>query len=136
MLPFSEVNLFACLGATIACMLLGMLWYGPLFGKPWMKLVGLTKKDADKDMAKTMAMGLANSFLTAYGIGLLLLILTPADTHQAIMYILVPWFAFSAMGIFSDSIWAKASWKLSWINTGYTLFLTLITTTILMNWPW
>jgi len=30
--------------ATIASFIFGFLWYGPLFGKQWMNLMGFTKK--------------------------------------------------------------------------------------------
>ena len=136
MLPFSEVNLLACLGATVACMLLGMLWYGPLFGKQWMKLVGLKEEDCKEGMGKTMAMGLINTYLTTFALGLLLIMMVPTSLTEAITYALIPWFAFSAMGIISDSIWAKASWNLSFINVGYTFFMTLIMSSVLMAWPW
>jgi hypothetical protein len=35
---FASVNFLAILAAAVANLLLGFLWYGPLFGKPWMKL--------------------------------------------------------------------------------------------------
>jgi hypothetical protein len=37
-----DVSLLATVVATVAGFLLGGLWYGPLFGRRWMALVGVT----------------------------------------------------------------------------------------------
>lgn len=43
-----DVSVIALLLATAVNMVVGSVWYGPLFGKSWQRLVGLS----DKDMAK------------------------------------------------------------------------------------
>ncbi|MDO8488446.1 MAG: DUF1761 family protein [bacterium] len=35
------VNYLAILAAAVLSMVLGFLWFGPLFGQTWMKLMGL-----------------------------------------------------------------------------------------------
>ena len=39
-----EINWLAVLVAAISAFVLGGLWYGPLFGKAWMKHSGMTEK--------------------------------------------------------------------------------------------
>jgi hypothetical protein len=41
----SDINWLAVLVATVIYMVLGALWYGPLFGKAWMKAVGWAGPD-------------------------------------------------------------------------------------------
>ena len=41
----TDLNYFAILVAGISNMVLGFLWYGPLFGKMWMGLIGKTAED-------------------------------------------------------------------------------------------
>lgn len=41
-----EINILAIVLAVVVSMVLGMLWYGPLFGNQWMALVGKKKEDA------------------------------------------------------------------------------------------
>jgi hypothetical protein len=36
------INYLAVIAAAIAAVGVGVLWYGPLFGKEWMKLMGYT----------------------------------------------------------------------------------------------
>lgn len=44
---YSDVNFLAILVAGVMHMILGFLWYGPLFSKPWMKLVGMTQQSSN-----------------------------------------------------------------------------------------
>ncbi len=62
------INYLAILLCGVASMVLGYLWYGPLFGKPWMKMVGMTKEKmaAAKDsMPKTYGIMFVSSLFMA-----------------------------------------------------------------------
>lgn len=41
-----EINWLAVLAASLVGFVVGGLWYGPVFGKTWMQIVGLTEADA------------------------------------------------------------------------------------------
>lgn len=65
------VNYFAVLLCGVSAMVLGFLWYGPLFGKPWMKLMG--KKATDlmmpkEEMPKTYGLMFVASLIMAYAL--------------------------------------------------------------------
>jgi hypothetical protein len=36
-----QINWFAVIASTVAAFILGGLWYGPLFSKPWMREMGV-----------------------------------------------------------------------------------------------
>src|SRR3989344_1816524 len=59
------VNYLSVLFAAIASMILGFLWYGPLFGKAWVKLSGISKKDIGKAKKEGMGRKYFFEFLTA-----------------------------------------------------------------------
>lgn len=40
-----EMNFYAILVAALSTLLVGFVWYGPLFGKAWMKENGFTEED-------------------------------------------------------------------------------------------
>src|SRR3989344_4713354 len=65
-----QINLMAVVLAAIASMVLGFVWYGPLFGKQWMKLSGMTQKDMEtakkKGMEKMHAIAMMGSLVMAY----------------------------------------------------------------------
>ena len=57
--------------AGVASFALGWAWYGPLFGKPWMRMVGIAKPDhitpsVKKQMMKSALGGLICALLMAY----------------------------------------------------------------------
>ena len=66
------INLLAVLGAAIAAMIIGMIWYSPsVFGKKLMLYVGQTAESmavsgAKKSMAKNYAINFLGSLVTAY----------------------------------------------------------------------
>ncbi|MCA9382835.1 DUF1761 domain-containing protein [Candidatus Dojkabacteria bacterium] len=59
-----EVHYASILLATVASMVIGMLWYGPVFGNIWLGLVGKKKEDmqmkpSDMPMAVVVALLMA-----------------------------------------------------------------------------
>ena len=66
MLTFS-VNWLAVVVSIIANMVIGALWYGPLFGKRWMQELGLTMEDIQSgQMWQPYLIAILNSFLMAF----------------------------------------------------------------------
>src|SRR5437867_3970847 len=64
-----DINYMAVGAAALSQVVLGFLWYGPLFGKMWMKMMGLGQADMDKakgGMSKSYALMLVGSLVGAY----------------------------------------------------------------------
>jgi TRAP-type C4-dicarboxylate transport system permease small subunit len=71
---YPEVNYLAILVCGLVSMVLGSLWYGPLFGKPWMAMIGIKKPDVmtpaiKKMMAKSYSIMFIGSLLMAFILG-------------------------------------------------------------------
>ncbi len=49
MVSFSSINWLAVVVGTILSMVLGALWYGPLFGQYWLKLIGKTEDELESN---------------------------------------------------------------------------------------
>lgn len=64
------VNYMAVLMAAVANMVLGFLWFGPVFGKLWMKHSGMTSEMMEaakkQGMGKSYALMALGSLLMAY----------------------------------------------------------------------
>jgi hypothetical protein len=58
-----HINYIAVIVVTILSFVIGGLWYGPLFGKPWMKEMNMTEEDAKK---ANMAMIFGVSFILTF----------------------------------------------------------------------
>ena len=135
MLPFSDVNLLAVLIAALAAFIIGYFWYGPIFGKAWMKELGLSDKGKPEHAGKSIAQGALNMLITAYVLGLLLVLIAPSSLGDALAFGVAAWLGLKATTEASSVIWEKRTLKLFLINQVYELFAVLIMVTIFMSWP-
>ncbi|MAD97778.1 MAG: hypothetical protein CMB99_10675 [Flavobacteriaceae bacterium] len=61
-----EFNFLIFLGAAFVPMIIGFVWYGPLFGKAWMNLIGFTEESLKEgNMLVIMGLSLVFSFILA-----------------------------------------------------------------------
>ncbi|MGB1049844.1 MAG: DUF1761 domain-containing protein [Rhodothermales bacterium] len=65
---YPEVNYLAVFVASLIPMVVGSLWYGPLFGQKWMGMIGKTEEElrADFNPAKTYGITWVFAFIMAY----------------------------------------------------------------------
>src|SRR5690606_24898948 len=73
----SQLNYIAVILATLSSFIVGFIWYSEtVFGKIWMKLVGLNQSDLSNNpnMGRTFAVTGVFSFFTAVTLGCLLII--------------------------------------------------------------
>ena len=114
-----QPSLLATLLATVLSFVLGGLWYGPVFGKSWMRLVGVTEATLRQNFnpAKTYGITFVLAFLSSYVFGMFL----GADPSMALGV-----GAGAAAGIFwvAASLWTNDLFEgrpfaLTVINGGY-----------------
>ncbi len=121
-----SVNYLAVVISLITYTLLGMLWYGPLFGKPWMKLSGLAGTDMNSpEMKKAQMAGYISSLISSF-----IALLTLAIAMRA-MGVTGPVagllsgaglaFGFIAMTLVGEAAWHHTPWGLVAINSGYRI---------------
>jgi hypothetical protein len=68
---FELVNWLSVFVAALSGFVIGFPWYGALFGKPWMRLTGMTKeKGAEANMAMVYGGAYVLSLIAASGIAL------------------------------------------------------------------
>lgn len=69
-----DTNFLAVLVAGIVPMVVGALWYGPIFGKRWLGLMGLTEEEVAKDFnpLKTYGVSFVLALATAFVLAQLL----------------------------------------------------------------
>jgi hypothetical protein len=122
------VNYFAVLTAGIAAMVVGFLWYGPLFGKEWMRLVGLTAEKmekAKKKMGQTYAIMFAGSLVMAWILFHFIWYAAPGafTLFIAVKVAIYAWIGFVATVSLSRILFSpeRKSMRLFMIENGYTL---------------
>ena len=133
-----EVNYLAVLVSAIISMIIGFLWYGPLFGKQWMALMGFKVKDMEKAKEK----GMMTSYLAAF-IGALLMAFVLAHVIVAFEATTIlegiqggfwVWLGFIVTTMLGSVLWEGKSIKLFWLNSIHSLVVLAITGAILAVW--
>lgn len=133
-----QVNYVAVLVAGIIMMVLGYLWYGPLFGKPWMKLMGLSKSSMKgmktdmmiKNYGLMFVSALILSYVAAFGIP----VFQANSIPLALSYAFWIWLGFIATTMFGGVLWAKKPVKLFIIDSGYYLVGLIIISVMFALW--
>lgn len=137
------VNYLAVFVAAVASIVLGFLWYGPLFGKPWMKIMGFTTADMEKakkqGMGKTYFLMTAGSLVMAFVLSHVVVFsaayLKSTPLMTGIMTGFWMWLGFLATTQIDEQLWGNKPWKLYAINTGYRLVSLVAMGVILSLWP-
>jgi hypothetical protein len=121
------LNHLAIVTAALVAFIIGGAWYGPLFGKTWMREVGLTPEAAAAgNQAKIFGLAFLFTLVMAYNLGFFL-----GDPSiglgMAAFYGFATGFGWIAMGLFIVGLFERRSAKLMLINGGYmTVTLTLM----------
>ena len=120
------INWFAILGATIVGFAVGFLWYGPLFGKAWMKTVGMTEEDAQQgNMLKIFGISFVCQFIMAYCLAMFFG--NGLGAVEGGLYGFLTGFAWVALALTVNSLYEQKPWQYMVINGGYwTVTFTLM----------
>lgn len=135
------INWIAVLAAAVVSMITGYVWYGPLFGKAWMKEVGLSKADMDKrDKTIGMRMGtlFVGSILMAWVFNHALIFaidyLGIGGVNGALMGAFFNWLGFIMPVTLGMKLMEDRSWKLWTIQNGYYLVTLALMGVVLVMW--
>lgn len=132
------VNLVAVVVAAVASMVLGFLWFGPLFGKPWMKRMGFTQKDVDrqkrKGMATTYFMGFIGALVTSYVLAHFVFYTGSVDAVSGAVTGFWIWLGFVATVLLGMVLWEGKPLALYFLNAGYYLVNLAVMGAILAAW--
>lgn len=121
-----SVNYLAVVGSLIAYTILGMLWYGPLFGKPWMKLVGKDTMDMNSPENKKSAMigyisSLVSGFVALLTLAVVLNAMSISGAVNGMLGGAGLAFGFIAMTLVGEAAWHDTPWGLVALNSGYRI---------------
>jgi hypothetical protein len=131
---FAMVNWLAVLVAALSGFVIGALWYGPLFGKAWMRLTGMTKeKGAQASMAVTFGGAYVLNVIAALGIA------TVSVDHTGVMFALhvglLGAFFFVAPALGVIYLFEQQPFRLWLVNAGYQLVNFAAMGAIIGAWP-
>lgn len=129
-----EINYMAVLVAGVANMVLGAIWYGPLFCKQWMALSGMTKEKIEKakpNMNTLYAAGFIVSLVMAYVLAWFVGVAESMDA--ALMTGFWLWLGFIATVTAGNVLWKGEPRQLWMLDNGYRLLALLVMSAILFS---
>ncbi len=137
-----EPSYIIILGGAIVSMIVGGIWYGPLFGKKWIEICGVTEMDIEKrkQMQKeAMPLYLTQFLLTILQLFVLVNQMTWGGwTAQAIGVSFFYWLGFIMPTIAGSAMWnndpSKVKWARFLIQSGYQLVMFLIFGLMIQMW--
>jgi hypothetical protein len=140
-MPQVPINYLAVLIAAIASMVVGSIWYGPLFGKPWMALMGITQekmKAGKKNMGQTYALAFVGALIMSYVLAHSLIFasayLKVSGMSAGLMAGFWSWLGFVLPLTLGSVLWEGKSWKLWLLNASHWLVDLLVMGAILAMW--
>lgn len=136
------INYWAVIAATVASIALGFAWFGPLFGKQWMHLIGLTKEDVKegkkRGMHKTYAILAVATFVMAYVMAHSLYYASAVTriggVDAGVSAGFWNWLGFMAPVLLGGVLWEGRPWKYWFIVAGYYLVSLMLMGVILAVW--
>jgi len=143
--PNIQINMTAVLIAVVANVILGAVWYMPLFGKAWAKEMkfDMTQKPPASVMYRGMAIMVIGSFLMTYVFAHNIAVWNPVTWGQpastmstmqnACMAAFFTWLGFFLPQDLGRMAWENNSWKLFFINAGYHFISLFVVAMILVN---
>lgn len=137
-----SVNYLAIVAAAAAAMVIGAVWYGPLFGKRWRVLTGISMEEM-KSMPLTpiqaMGIGFVVMLVMAYVLNHVIALgsayYNETGTTSGLMTAFWVWLGFVATTQVGVVLWEGKSWKLFGLNTIYSLVSLGVMSIILVLWP-
>jgi hypothetical protein len=123
--PSIELDIGMIVIAAAVNMGIGMLWYSPsVFGKRWMKAIGMSSDHKPKDMGFTYSLMFVASLVTAFALELLIESMLVSSALAGLMVGFWAGIGFVATSGLSQYLFDphKKSLELYFINNGYYTF--------------
>ncbi len=135
----SYISTGAVIGSMILSVLLGFVWYGPLFGKAWMRLSGLTMP-TDKPGFLVMLKPMLLSFIGAILMSCVLSFVSffhhsyfgVSGMSPTLSIAFLMWLGFIVPAYLNLKAWEGKPWALFFINTGYWLVFLLASAALIV----
>ena len=135
------INYLAVLVCGILSMVIGFVWYGPLFGKKWMEIVGADSKSIEeqKKMQQSAVPLYALQFLlTLFQVYVLAYLIFVWPGASGVKLSLFLWVGFVLPIIAGSAMWNNDSSRVAWtrflIQAGYQLVMFILFGYILTAW--
>ena len=139
-MPVVPINYWAILVCGVVAMIIGSLWYGPLFGKLWMSFYSSKEIEAGKKkgMAKQYGIMFVGSLVMAYVLAHAYVFastyLHASGWIGGVVAAFWNWLGFVAPVTMGGVLWEGKSWRLWILNNAYNLVTLSVMGVIIAVW--
>lgn len=134
-MPQVDVNYLAVIVAAVLQMVLGFLWYGPLFGKTWMGFMKITPaKVSQQVMTRMYAWSAVMSLITAYVLSLVVDYMGAKTVGAGVVAGFWPWLGFVVPVTAASLLYENRPFGLWVLNAGYQLVSLALMGALLAAW--
>lgn len=112
-----SVNYLAIATGAVLSMIIGAIWYGPMFGKKWMEIVGVSPEDQEARKKKQKSAGplyVVQFVLTLFQVLVLAHLVADTKLVGGIERSLWIWAAFVIPTLAGTIMWTNEAGKLKW----------------------
>ena len=135
------INYWAVLVCGILAMVIGFVWYGPLFGKKWIEIVGMNYENEDKRkemMKESRKLYVTQFILTLFQVWVLAYYIEGWKGASGLVNALWIWSAFVVPTVAGACMWTAEAPKIKWarflIQAGYQLMVFVVFGFVLQTW--
>ena len=136
---YSTINLWAVAASAIASMIIGSIWYGPLFGKLYTREAGLAALPAEEQqrMMKSMWKSYILQFIASCVMFFVLAWYITTSYHPGVSGGVANafglWLGFVVPPAFGNTLWGGKK-SLFWLSVGNMLITLLVAGAIIGYW--
>jgi hypothetical protein len=134
-----EINLWAVLVSAIASMVIGSIWFGPLFGKKFIHEMGMDQWSPERqakekaNMWKSYVLQFVASLVMFYVLARFISQAGDLTVGNGICTALLVWIGFLVPTKIGDTIWG-GKWTIFWMVIGNALVTSVAVGAILGAW--
>lgn len=131
-----KINHLAVWASVVLLTVLGFLWYGPLFGDPWMAMVGLDRASVEANPPGA-GIWITNIIATVVPVYVLAWLFTKLNVESALrgagLGLLIS-FSFIFLSTMTSDMFAQNPYALSWITGGFSMLAITLAGLVLGAW--
>lgn len=133
MFEFSAVNWLAVVVGAVVNMVIGFLWYGPLFGTTWMQWIGKSADEIESDSSMYI-FSAASALVTAFVLALTVAAFGATTLTGGALLGAIVWLGIGASATLVYSIFEGPPLNVWTLHVGYQLVVFVIMGALFAVW--
>ena len=134
-MTISAINWLAVLVAGVSAFVVGGIWYGPLFGKAWQQMNGISDEQIKaSSQAKTFGGAFVLTLIASFGMAMLMQLHAAPGLSSGLGVGTVVGLAFVATSLGINYLFALKSMRLYLVDAGYLVLMFAVMGVIIGAW--